>query len=108
MGNKIYNIKAIKTTLGESGSTNDNRIRRAAELAQNDYETATHNIRGISDIISTPTQKEIELINFGAIAWFYYLENGDETTLKKYQDDMIPNYIKGRFGRPRAKVRGPL
>lgn len=102
----LYNVTAIKQDLGETSTTNDQRIRRAGEKAQTEFERQTANIRGIDDILTTPTNKEKELVNYGAIANFYFIENGDETALRRYEDEMIPKYIKARFGRPTFKSRG--
>lgn len=102
----LYNLKAIKDDLGETSTTNDKRLRRSGEKAQTEFERQTANVRGIADILATPTNKEKELVNFGTIANFYFLENGDDTALRRYEDEMIPKYIKARFGRPNFKARG--
>ena len=102
----LYNITAIKNDLGETSTTNDKRIRRSGELAQSDFERVTANVRNIADILTTPTNKEKELVNFGALAWFWFKENGDDTALKKYQDEMLVKYVKDVHGKPRFIARG--
>lgn len=102
----LYNIQAIKDDLGETGTTNDKRIRRSGEKAQAEFERQTANVRGIDDVLTTPTNKEKELVNTGAIANFYFIENGDDTAVRRYEDELIPRYIKSRFGRPNFKARG--
>jgi|APSaa5957512535_1039671.scaffolds.fasta_scaffold57521_3 hypothetical protein len=101
---RLYNIDKLRRIVGEddvNNETTNKRLREAGELAQAEYEIETANIT------VTVTEKIKELINFGAVAYFYQLENGDETLTTKYTI-MLEKAVKTIFGRPNMETAGPL
>lgn len=101
---RLYNLDKLRKMIGEDDTNNvttNKRLREAGELAQSEYEIETTNITVIV------TEKIKEMINFGAIAYFYHLENGDETLTTKYTA-MLEKFIKTNFGRPNMITNGRL
>ncbi len=101
---RLYNLEKLRKIIGEddvNNETTNKRLREAGELAQSEYEIETTNIT------VTVTEKIRELVNFGAVAYFYHLENGDETLTTKYSE-MLEKFIIKAFGRPNMITKGPL
>jgi hypothetical protein len=113
MGTRLYNLDKLRSTIGEvdaNDETTNRRLREAGEYSQGLFTQAMFNIGTQDDAtnpIINPTEIEFELVNFGAVAYFYYLENGTEEMNKDYEDK-LQRYIRGRFGRPKFKASNPL
>ena len=105
---RLYSMQKIRDIIGETDANNENtnkRIREAGELSEAEFTRAMFNLRDIP--ITDETEDERELVNYGASAYFYFLENGDEKLLDKYLEK-IQTHIKFRFGRPNMVTRGPF
>lgn len=101
---RFYSLDKMRRIVGEddvNNETTNKRLREAGELAQSEFNIETANI----DV--TVGEKEKELINFGGVAYFYQLENGDETLTEKYTT-MLKKFVDNQFGRPNMTTRGPI
>lgn len=102
----LFCNELVKDIIGESDANNvttNNRIREAGELSESEFVRAMFNLRDIP--ITDSTEDERELVNFGAAAYFYFLENADDLLLTKYTEK-INRHIQERFGRPKMRTRG--
>lgn len=99
---RLYNLDKIRDIVGEEDVNNtvtNKRLREAAELSQAEFFIETANIT------VTITEKERELVNFGAVAYFYNLENGDDKLVTTYTEK-LKTFVEKQFGRPKFITRG--
>ncbi len=105
MAQNFFDLSQVKKLLGETGNGLDERIREAGELADSDIFAALTNIE-LLPLTPIPPQL-IRVGNFLTIGYFYFLENGDDKGItagtKKLED-----YIKKKYGQPKALTRGPF
>lgn len=96
-----YNLDKLRRLVGEddvNNTTTNKRLREAGELSQSEFARET------AGITVTIGEDERELINSGAVAYFYLLENGDEILTTKYTEQ-LKRYVITTFGRPKADTR---
>jgi len=109
---RLYSLDKLRSTIGEvdaNDETTNRRLREAGEYSQALFTQAIFNIgiqEDVTNPIINPTEIEFELVNFGAVAYFYYLENGTDEMNEDYEDK-LQKYIKGRFGRPKFRASSP-
>ncbi len=113
MAKRLYNLDKLRRTMGETDAndpTTNSRLRECGEYAQFIFTTYMSNI-GVRDDTTNPlinpTEIEFELVNSGAVGWFYYLENGQREMFDDYESN-IEKYLQGKFGRPNFKSSRPL
>lgn len=105
---RLYSLGSMRESVGENdpnNTTTNKRLRQAGELSQSDFVMSMRNLRTIP--ITDDTEEERELVNFGGVAYFYYLENGDEKMVDKYKEK-IKEHIKFKYGRPGTVTVGAL
>ena len=101
---RFYSLPKLRRIVGEEDTSNDvtnTRLREAGETSQAKFNRATANIT------VTITEIERELVNQGAVAYWYFRENGDEAGVITYEKD-LKEYVLNTFGRPEFITRGAL
>lgn len=110
---RLYSLDKLRRTIGELDANDDVtnvRLRESGEYAQASFIQKMSNIGKRDPLLDptiNPTEIEFELVNSGAVAWFYYLENGIKDMFDQYEE-AINRYIKDKFGRPNFNARRPL
>ena len=90
MAPRLYNLNKLRRTIGELDPNDEattRRLRESGEYSQSTFTTEMSNIGVREDVknpLLNPTEIVFELVNFGAVAYFYYLENGQDGGLEIY------------------------
>lgn len=103
----LYNLADVKQMLGESGTTNDNKISIYGIMADNFILADTIKVRNlpnppttVGDVITTAQLNEIKRhASLLTVAYFYRFESGDTETSKKAEEDW-QKFFSGLFRRP--------
>jgi len=109
----LYEVTKVKAAVGETGTTNDEKIKRYGEMADNTVIGDTINVRNMTNpptvVVDVLTQNELNQIkNFAtqiAIGYFYKFESGDTLTVEQAEASWKNWYIH-KFQRPTWTVRG--
>lgn len=114
MSKRLYDLEKLRRTIGETDTNDDTtnfRLRECGEYSQGLFTQKMFSIGTRDDAtnpILNPTEIEFELVNLGAVAYYYYLENGDKDMMNDYEKDKLPAYIQGRFGRSKFRASSPV
>ena len=103
MAQNFFDLAQVKKLLGETGNGLDERIREAGELADSDIFAALTNIE-LLPLVPIPPQLT-RVGNFLTIGYFYFLENGTSDAIEA-GTTKLENYIKKKYGQPKALSRG--
>ena len=109
----LYDFSTIKDVLGDSGTTNDVKIRHYANMAQSAIMADLVNVRGVTnppvavvDVLSAVELDDIkDFCNQYAIGYFYKFESGDELTIEEAKLNWT-NWFNSKFRRQNFVVRG--
>ena len=109
----LYDFTVIKSVLGDSGTTNDVKIRHYANMAQSAIMADLVNVRGIPNpptaVLNVLSAVELDDIkDFAtqyAIGYFYKFESGDEMTIAEAKLNWN-NWFTSKFRRQNWVVRG--
>jgi hypothetical protein len=94
-----YNITAVKKILGETGTTNDNKIQRYGSMADNYINSWLVNVEPTIPIPS-PTLQLIDLANELTVSFFFKIESGD-TIIAEQAERNWQQYFESAYKRPR-------
>jgi len=109
----LYNFTRAKQVLGETGTTNDEKIKEYGTMGDNSILGDTINVKNLpyppavtADVL---TQGELNTIKDFAtqftIGYFYKFESGDETTIAEVKENWL-KWFNNKFRRFTFKSRG--
>ena len=109
----LFEFTKVKSVLGESGTTNDAKIKHYGEMADNALMGDLINVKNLpnppvvtEDVL---TQTELDDIKSFAsqytVGYFYKFESGDEMTIAEAKENW-KNWFNSKFRRPTFKARG--
>ncbi len=109
----LYQFSTVKDVLGETGSTNDVKIRFYGVMADNVIISDTINVNEMLNppavVVDVLTQGELDQIkNFAtqiAVGYFYKFEAGDDDTIAEAKENWL-KWFQNKFRRQRFRVRG--
>jgi hypothetical protein len=109
----LYDLTKVKSILGETGTTNDLKIRNYGDMADSVINGDLVNVKDLPNppvvTVDVLTQKELDQIQSFAtqltIGYFYKFESGDTLTVEETKANW-QNWFNSKFRRPRFKVRG--
>ena len=109
----LYQFTTVKSVLGETGTTNDEKIRFYGTMADNVIIGDTINVNEMLNppavVVDVLTQRELDQIkDFAtqiAVGYFYKFESGDTDTLEEASKNWL-NWFNNKFRRFTFRVRG--
>lgn len=109
----LYQFTTVKKVLGETGTTNDDKIRHYGDMADKLIISDTINVKDLPNppVVTTDvlTAEELEDIKSFAtqitIGYFYKFESGDELTITEAKENWKV-WFNNKFRRFTFKVRG--
>jgi len=109
----LYQFTTVKNVLGETGTTNDNKIKHYGDMADKAIIADLINVNNVPNppVVTTDvlTAEEIEDIkSFAtqfAVGYFYKFESGDESTIEESRNNWM-KWFNNKFRRFTFKARG--
>ena len=109
----LYQFTTVKKVLGETGTTNDEKIKHYGTMADNAIIADTINVRNIPNppivVADVLSQAELDQIKDFAtqftVGYFYKFESGDEQTIEEAKTNWI-QWFNNKFRRFTFKTRG--
>jgi len=109
----LYEVNVVKAAISETGSTNNEKLKRYGTMADNFVIGYTINVKDLPnppvvtvDVLDTDELSQIR--NFAtqlAIAYFYKFESGDDVTAEAAEKAWV-RWYQSKFLRPRFRSRG--
>lgn len=101
-----YDLEKVKTLLGETGDTNNNKISLYGNFADNDINIALQNLEDEIPIAKANIPNILrEVANALTVAYFYKYESGSEDLLPQAEANLAA-YIDTHYSRPDFKTAG--
>ena len=94
-----YNITAVKKILGETGTTNDNKIQRYGSIADNYINSDLVSVEPTLPLTTVP-QEITDIANELTTAYFFKFESGDVITAEQAEKTW-DKYFIGKYKRPK-------
>ena len=112
-GMVLYQFSTVKSVLGETGVTNDEKIKFYGDMADNAIIADLINVKNIPNppvaVVDVITQTEIDNIKSFAtqftVGYFYKFESGDTETLEEARTNWL-NWFNNKFRRFTFRTRG--
>jgi hypothetical protein len=109
----LYEFTKVKHVIGETGTTNDDKIGHYGEMADNAIMAYLINVKNVPNppvvTVDVLTQVELDDIKSFAtqftIGYFYKFESGDEMTIAEAKENW-DKWFNSKFRRPSFKARG--
>lgn len=109
----LYQFTTVKKVLGETGATNDVKIKHYGDMADKAIIADLVRVNGMTNpptvVTDVLTQTELnDIKSFAtqfAVGYFYKFESGDEQTIAESKENWL-KWFNAKFRRPRFKVRG--
>lgn len=109
----LYQFTTVKNVLGETGTTNDVKIRHYGKMADVAIIGDTINVKNMTNpptvVVDVLTQEELNQIkDFAtqiAVGYFYKFESGDEATITEAKENWL-KWFNNKFRRFTFKTRG--
>ena len=109
----LYQFTTVKSVLGETGTTNDEKIRFYGVMADNVIIGDTINVQDmlnppavVVDVLTTGELSQIkDFATQIAVGYFYKFEAGDEDTLAEAKENWL-KWFNNKFRRFTFRVRG--
>jgi len=97
-----FELTKVKELLGETGDTNNVKINRYGQMADNFINS---DLSGVEPTIPISPVPDIvtKIANEITVAYFYKFENGDTTTAEQAEETWI-KYFTGHYKRPRFYI----
>ena len=93
----------IKDALGESGNTNNAKIRLYQELADGFLYAMLTNVKGVTVPLTAPAEHLRDLMTTLTIAYFYKFESGDKD-LAETAEKNVTTWFNSTYMRPAFKA----
>jgi hypothetical protein len=109
----LYQFTTVKSVLGETGTSNDSKIRHYGEMADKAIISDLLNVKDLPNppVVTTDvlTQEELDNIKSFAtqytVGYFYKFESGDEQTIAEAKENW-KTWFNNKFRRFTFKARG--
>jgi len=109
----LYQFTTAKKVLGETGATNDEKIRHYGNMADAAIIGDTINVKNMTNpptvVTNVLTSTELDQIKDFAtqftVGYFYKFESGDESTIEEAKTNWL-NWFNNKFRRFTFKTRG--
>jgi hypothetical protein len=109
----LYNFTNVKKVLGETGTTNNEKIHHYGDMADSVILGDTINVKNLpyppvvtADVLTTAELKQIkDFATQIAVGYFYKFESGDESTIEEAKANWL-NWFNNKFRRFTFKTRG--
>jgi hypothetical protein len=100
----LSRFKDIKDSLGESGNTNNAKIRLYQELADGYLYAKLTNVKGVTIPLAAPPEHLRDLMTTLSIAYFYKFESGDKD-LAETAEKNVDTWFNSTYMRPAFKAK---